>query len=81
VAVAIAGCRRDRDGSLEWLLIQRAKAPSIGQWSLPGGSVELGEGSLQAAKRELSEETGISGEKVKNVRLSAIDQSCKEKLS
>ena len=43
--------------------------------------MELGEGSLQAAKRELSEETGISGEKVKNVRLSAIDQSCKEKLS
>jgi ADP-ribose pyrophosphatase YjhB (NUDIX family) len=43
--------------------------------------VELGEGSLQAAKRELSEETGISGEKVMNARLSVVDQSCEENLS
>lgn len=30
--------------------------------------MELGEGSLQAAKRELSEETGISGAKVANAQ-------------
>ena len=28
-------------------------------WSLPGGKIEAGEGSLAAAKRELCEETGL----------------------
>jgi 8-oxo-dGTP diphosphatase len=42
------------------LLIRRAKPPGAGQWSLPGGRQELGETALEAARRELLEETGLS---------------------
>ena len=42
------------------LLVQRGKAPAEGLWSLPGGHVEWGETSRQAAERELQEETGIT---------------------
>jgi 8-oxo-dGTP diphosphatase len=43
----------------EVLMIQRAKPPVIGIWSLPGGHVEAGEEALAAAHRELREETGV----------------------
>lgn len=41
------------------LLVQRGRAPLKGVWSFPGGLVETGETLLEAAKRELHEETGI----------------------
>ncbi len=44
------------------LLVKRGYSPSKGKWSIPGGHVEVGEGVLEAAKRELEEETGIVGE-------------------
>jgi 8-oxo-dGTP diphosphatase len=46
-----------RDGRV--LLIQRGKAPRQGAWSLPGGAQELGETVIEAAKREVREETGL----------------------
>jgi len=42
------------------LLVRRAKAPLAGEWSLPGGAVELGETLGEAIVREVSEETGLN---------------------
>ena len=42
------------------LLIQRARAPWLGKWSLPGGRLEAGEDAEACARREISEEIGLS---------------------
>jgi ADP-ribose pyrophosphatase YjhB (NUDIX family) len=44
------------------LLARRNREPGRGQWSLPGGAVELGESLLEALKRELWEETSVNVE-------------------
>ncbi len=41
------------------LLARRGTPPRVGQWSLPGGVVELGETLRAATKREALEETGL----------------------
>ena len=41
------------------LLVRRAAPPLQGQWSIPGGVVELGETLRAAAEREALEETGL----------------------
>ena len=41
------------------LLIRRGNPPLEGEWSIPGGALEVGEMLLDAVRRELAEETGI----------------------
>ncbi|OED46254.1 NUDIX hydrolase [Leisingera sp. S232] len=42
------------------ILVQRGKEPKAGWWGFPGGHVEMGETAMQAAARELMEETGVA---------------------
>lgn len=51
------------------LLVKRDREPGRGQWSLPGGVVELGETLIEALKRELYEEITIKIEVGGLVRL------------
>ncbi|MGC8549767.1 MAG: NUDIX hydrolase [Acidobacteriaceae bacterium] len=48
------------------LLIERANEPLKGEWSLPGGVLELGETLEEGVVREVEEETGL---RVKPVRV------------
>jgi 8-oxo-dGTP diphosphatase len=41
------------------LLVKRAHPPIQGQWSIPGGALEVGELVREAAVREACEETGL----------------------
>jgi 8-oxo-dGTP diphosphatase len=52
--VGIAAAAHTNDG--KWLLVRRA---DVGQWALPGGTLEWGESLRAAIRRELAEEAGI----------------------
>ncbi len=54
LAVGAAVCR---EGTV--LVVQRAREPSLGVWTLPGGAVNLSERMRDAAAREVREECGI----------------------
>jgi ADP-ribose pyrophosphatase YjhB (NUDIX family) len=41
------------------VLVRRAKAPRLGEWSIPGGMLELGEKLRDGVAREIEEETGL----------------------
>lgn len=41
------------------LIVKRAHEPRKGEWSLPGGLLELGESLQDAVRREIKEETGL----------------------
>jgi ADP-ribose pyrophosphatase YjhB (NUDIX family) len=47
-----------RDGRV--LLVRRARPPTEGRFTLPGGGVEAGETLAEAITREVSEETGLT---------------------
>src|SRR5712692_9377120 len=40
-------------------LVKRGQAPLLGEWSIPGGMLELGETLRHGAEREALEETGL----------------------
>lgn len=44
------------------LLVQRGKEPALGQWSIPGGVVRIGETLKEALIREMMEETHLEVE-------------------
>jgi len=41
------------------VLVRRGRPPAYGEWSLPGGAVELGETLEEAVVREVKEEIGL----------------------
>ena len=58
-----------RDGKI--LLVRRAREPSKGVYTFPGGRVEFGESLVEAVAREVREETGLLS------KLSALQVSAK----
>jgi ADP-ribose pyrophosphatase YjhB (NUDIX family) len=57
--VGVGGVVIHRDRAL---LIRRGSEPLKGEWSIPGGMLELGEDLTAGVRRELKEETGIEVE-------------------
>jgi ADP-ribose pyrophosphatase YjhB (NUDIX family) len=51
------GALVEQDGRV--LLVRRAVDPKLGYWCLPAGYVEYDEGPVEAALREVKEETGL----------------------
>ena len=81
-AVGAVVLRAEKDGKWSVLLVRRANPPHKGEWSLPGGSLELGETLEAAISREVYEETGLSVEPLAVVdvfdlitRDAAVDES------
>ena len=51
------------------LLVQRGTEPAKGQWSIPGGLIDVGESLREAVAREVFEETGLVVEPVELIEL------------
>src|SRR5580658_10770991 len=51
------------------LLVRRGQEPLKGQWSLPGGMLEVGESLTAGVVREVREETGLTVEPVELIEL------------
>jgi ADP-ribose pyrophosphatase YjhB (NUDIX family) len=51
------------------LLVQRGTEPAKGQWSIPGGLIDVGESLREAVAREVLEETGLVVEPVELIEL------------
>ena len=51
------------------LLVRRGREPLKGQWSIPGGLIDVGETLREAVIREVKEETGLDVEPVELVEL------------
>jgi len=65
-----AACGFVRRGRDELLFARRAVEPAKGEWSLPGGFMELGETPQETILRELLEETGLRGQNPKLLGIS-----------
>lgn len=61
LAADIAVFAEDAGNGQKLLLIQRGEHPYMNHWALPGGFLRSDETLEQAAARELAEETGVTG--------------------
>lgn len=69
------------DGQLRVLLIERGAEPYKGCWALPGGFMNIDESAEQCARRELEEETGLTGiEVVQFHTASAVERDPRERV-
>ena len=59
------------DTGLSVLMVRRGNPPYQGRWAFPGGFVDEGEDIEKAARRELREETGVGGRRVRLRQLGA----------
>jgi len=62
VSIAITIERKGKNGEREFLFQQRKKNPYFDFWGRAGGKVRWGESILEAASRELKEETGLESD-------------------
>src|SRR5688500_17517916 len=68
-------------GSVKVLLIRRKRPPFEGAWAIPGGFVEPQETLMQAALRELEEETSVKLERAEQLRVfDAVDRDPRERV-
>ncbi|MCB0203293.1 MAG: 8-oxo-dGTP diphosphatase [Anaerolineae bacterium] len=62
-----------RDGRV--LMMHRRKQPNLGQWTAPGGKVEIDESPAECAVRELREETGLKAADRPELRIIVTETS------
>jgi nicotinamidase/pyrazinamidase len=69
------------EGKLSVLLVRRALDPFAGSWALPGGFVHVDETLEEAARRELSEETGLGNVYLEELKtFSRVDRDPRERV-
>jgi ADP-ribose pyrophosphatase YjhB (NUDIX family) len=61
-SAVLLGIERWREGQTEYLFQERLKQPYFGFWGVPSGKIRWGETIIQAAARELMEETGLEAQ-------------------
>ena len=54
--VGVGGVVIEQDRAL---LVRRAREPALGEWTIPGGLLEVGETLAAGVAREIQEETGL----------------------
>ena len=69
------------DEGMKLLLIQRKNEPYKGKWAFPGGFMDIDETTIDAARRELKEETGLVVGELHRVGIfDAVDRDPRERI-
>ena len=69
------------DEGMKLLLIQRKNEPCKGKWVFPGGFMDIDETTIDAARRELKEETGLVVGELHRVGIfDAVDRDPRERI-